>query len=158
MNDYYKECLEKGLEYQDFVTVKMAKELGIIISNFSSKQYQYNIGENQQGIEIKFDDKYKETGNLYIETSEKSCATMSSYTKSGIYRNDNTWLYLIGNYESIFIFGKKILQIQCESKKYRKVVTPTSKGFLLDDKGQKTALKIIKCSCLKGGGCENLPS
>lgn len=59
MTEHYKECLEKGLEYQDFVAGKLIEELGLVLSFYSSKKFQYGKGESMQGIEIKFDDRYK---------------------------------------------------------------------------------------------------
>ena len=72
MTDYYSECLQKGLRYQDFVTDILINNLGISLSNYSSKRYQETKGENRQGFEIKFDDKFKDTGNIYIEVKEKA--------------------------------------------------------------------------------------
>lgn len=134
MTEQYAQCLEKGLQYQDFVTDVLISELGISLSTYNSKKYQYTKGENKQGFEIKFDDKYKTTGNIYIEIAEKSNANNKEYVKSGIYRNDNTWLYLIGDYKNIFVFSKKHLQLMHEMNKYRKVQTATSKGFLIPQK------------------------
>jgi hypothetical protein len=131
MTEQYAQCLEKGLQYQDFVTDVLISELGISLSTYNSKKYQYTKGENKQGFEIKFDDKYKETGNIYIEVAEKSNPENLQYVKSGIYRNDNTWLYLIGNYNEIFIFSKKHLKLMHNKKKYKEVKTLTSQGFLI---------------------------
>lgn len=132
---YYKECLQKGLEFQDFVSSLLLKELGLPLTAFNSKKYQYSLGENAQGIEIKFDDKYKATGNIYIETHEKADPERDNYTESGIYRNDNSWLYLIGNYSEVFIFSKKILHLldsaNQDRKQFKQVQTKTSIGFLL---------------------------
>jgi hypothetical protein len=96
-----------------------------------SKKFQYSTGENLQGIEIKFDDKMNTTGNVYIETMEKSDPNNLKYIESGIFRNDQSWLYLIGNYSVIYIFSKKHLQLMHDSNKYRKVTTATSIGFLV---------------------------
>jgi len=131
MTEKYKQMLEKGLEYQDFITDLLLKEIGISLSTYSSRKYQHSIGENKQGIEIKFDDRYSDTGNIYIETKEKSNAKNLRYVESGIYRNDNTWLYLIGNYSEVFIFSKKQLIILDKRNIYRSVETPTSIGFLI---------------------------
>lgn len=128
---YYFEKLEEGLEYQDFITELLIKEIGISLSTFSSKNYQNKIGENRQGFEIKFDNKMLDTGNIYIEVKEKSNPNNHYYVNSGIYRNDNTWLYLIGNYQTVYIFGKSHLKLMYESNKYREVKTITSIGFLL---------------------------
>lgn len=132
MTENYKEMLQKGLEYQDFVTDVLINELGIALSSYGSTKYQYTKGENKQGFEIKFDDKYKTTNNLYIETEEKNNKLNLYFVASGIFRNDNTWLFVIGNYEEIFIFSKKHLKLMFASKKFRSVETETSKGFLID--------------------------
>jgi hypothetical protein len=132
MTENYKKMLEKGLEFQDFVTDILIKEIGISLSSYNSIKYQNTKGENKQGFEIKFDDKYKETGNIYIEIAEKSHPDNLSYVWSGIFRNDNTWLYLIGNYSEIFIFSKQHLKLMYKSNKLKEVTTATSKGFLID--------------------------
>ena len=143
--NYYNECLMKGLEYQDFITALLLREIGIPLSGMSSKKYQYKIGENMQGFEIKFDNKFKETGNLYVEVKEKSNPKNRNYVFSGIYRNDNTWIYIIGDYENIFIFGKSHLKLMYEANKYKIVKKPTSIGFLMPKlDAEKYSLKYIK--------------
>jgi len=140
---YYNEKLEQALIFQDFVMEKL-HEQGITIMNYGSKKYQHEKGENLAGIEIKNDTKFTETGNLYIETEEKANPLNKNYIKSGIYRNDNTWLYIIGDFDLFFIFGKNILILLHKSDKYRPVTTPTSKGFLLPIcESEKYCLKKI---------------
>lgn len=144
MTENYAKCLEKGLLFQDFIMNLFMKELGIPISNFSSKKYQYKVGENIQGIEIKFDDRYKDTNNIYIETKEKSNPNNLKFVISGIYRDDNSWLYVIGNYNEVFVFGKSHLVLMHKSHKYREIKTSTSVGFLLPKKeAEKYCLKKI---------------
>ncbi len=133
MTENYAKCLEKGLQFQDFITDVLIKELGISLSTYNSKKFQYLKGENKQGFEIKFDDKFKITKNIYIEIAEKSNPKNYEYVKSGIYRNDNTWLYLIGDYECIYIFSKKHLILMHNMNKYKLVQTKTSKGFLIPE-------------------------
>lgn len=141
---YYNECLSIGQEFQDFAALVLLKERGIVVTALGTKKYQYSIGENMQGIEIKFDQKTIKTGNMYIEVSEKSDPNNEHYASSGIYRNDNTWLYLIGNYSIMYIFSKKLLQLMYEKDRYRKVETPTSRGFLIpvSDAKKYSALTI----------------
>jgi len=147
MTEYYKEKLEQGLEYQDFVVRILIQEIGLPLSMYNSRKYQWKYGENKQGIEIKFDDKYKKTGNLYIEVAEKSNGNNLEYIPSGILRNDNTWLYLIGNYSIIYIFAKRILIGLYHSGKYRKVEIPTSQGYLLSkEDAKKYVAKILEIS------------
>jgi len=128
--EYYKEKLQQGLYFQDYIMELLYKN-GIPLISYSSKEYQNMIGENKAGIEIKNDMNFRKTGNLYIETAEKSKAENEYFVKSGIYRNDNTWLYLIGDKETVFVLSKKQLQILHGKNKYRNVKIATSRGFLL---------------------------
>ncbi len=151
MTGEYAEKLEAGLEFQDFV-MRRLHALGIVLQTIGSKSGQLK-GENLLGLEIKFDRKRKETGNLYIETHEKSNAENRFWICSGILRDDNSWLYGIGDRECFWIFGKKHLRTvyqRLESNKLtidgvRVVSNPTSKGFLIPsvlagDWAQKTVL------------------
>ena len=58
MSDYpdsvNKHSIGDGILFQDVVTDTLA-EHGIIVQNYGSKQYQLNVGENRQNIEIKLD-------------------------------------------------------------------------------------------------------
>lgn len=111
MTDYYKAQLEDAAQYQDFIADQLRKsDPCIIIQAYSSRRYQYDNGESACGIEIKHDKKYAETKRLYIETAEKSNGDIAEFTPSGIFRRDNTWLYLIGDYEVAFLFSKHQLQ------------------------------------------------
>jgi len=144
MTEYYKEKLAQGTEFQDFIALTLLDNLGFPLSCFNSKKYQYQFGENRQGVEIKFDDRFKETGNLFIEIAEKTNAINKDFIPSGIMRNDNSWLYVIGNYQNVFIFGKTTLKHLYKSGRYRQVEIPTSKGFLLDTESvRKYAEKTI---------------
>jgi hypothetical protein len=130
-SDYYKNMLEAGQEYQDYIADHLTKYYGIAITTFSSKKFQFSKGETLQGFEIKLDMKLNETGNVYIETDEKSNPANSYYVKSGIYRLDNSIFYSIGDYTENFVFAKKHLISMHELGKYRAITTATSKGFLM---------------------------
>jgi len=147
MNKYYREKLNQGLYYQDFVVEELYK-IGLPLISYSSKEFQNLVGENKAGIEIKNDNNYKKTGNLYIETAEKAYEREGNYVPSGIFRNDNSWLYLIGDLDRIFILSKKQLVILSNLNKYKIVETPTSQGFLLPvtDAEKHYAIKIIECN------------
>lgn len=131
-SEYYNKSLADGQEYQDFVAEQLYK-IGLPLFNYASKKYQFKYGENKLGVEIKYDKIHKATGRVWIEVSEKSNPRNKEYVKSGIYRNDNTWLYVIGDYSVIYIFSKKLLRQLAESSKYkiRENSTKTSEGFLL---------------------------
>lgn len=110
--DYAREVygprLEEGLAFQDFILEQLHAH-GIVLQAYSSKSGQQK-GENMLGLEIKFDRKLAETGNLYIETHERSHPDRPELVPSGVYRNDRCWLFGIGNYSRFYVFGKKMLQ------------------------------------------------
>lgn len=144
MTDEWKRNYEIGLKYQDFVKHEMYK-YGVPIVFNDSCEYQYNEGENILGIEIKNDTIFSKTRNLYIEVAEKTKASNENYVASGIYRYDNSWLYLIGDYTTIFIFGVTHLRLMEKTKMYQEKKIDTSIGFLLPEgDARKYALKIIE--------------
>jgi hypothetical protein len=120
----------EGIEFQDFVCDQLARR-HVILQNLSSKKYQIEVGENLQGFEIKMDSRCSETGRLSIEVAEKSKASISSFTASGIYRNDNAWLYIQGNYDALFVFGTNILMLLHKSGKYKEKEEATIRAFYL---------------------------
>lgn len=127
--------IESGKVYQDFVVDACWNLLGLAIVQYSSATYQRTVGESKTGAEIKHDEKFAGSGNLWIEIEEKARPRPGPYAPAGIYRNDNTWLYIIGNYDHVFIFQKTLLQILHRSGKCRVIEnnTKTSRGFLLPD-------------------------
>lgn len=140
-NSVHSDSLQVGQEYQDFIVEKFITELGISISLFQSKKYQFNVGESLQGVEIKYDARstgdctYYEctpSGNVAIEVAERSNKNVEYFTKSGIYRIDNSWIYVVGNYHQAWVFAKSTLQLLHKSGKYRTVSTlPTIQTMLL---------------------------
>ena len=98
-NGYYVKKLEEGLEFQDVATTALYQR-GIVVVAYSSRRWQNERGENMLGAEIKRDGKFRQTGNLYIETAEKSHPDNPAYVPSGIMRSDNSWLYVIGDEKS----------------------------------------------------------
>ena len=145
-NNVYLPKLAEALEFQDFVAEKLYA-VGLPLFNYASRKYQVEKGENKLGIEIKKDAKFNKTGNLWIEIAEKSDPTNPSYVSSGIFRNDNSWLYAIGDETTLFIFPKSLLVNLYNSQRYKTMEngTKTSKGFLLPEKdARKYAAKIIE--------------
>lgn len=128
--DYYKRNLESAIEFQDYVS-SLLFDRGLVVVQYGSRKYQFERGENSGGIEIKHDQKLKQTGNLYIECSEKADPARSAYTASGIYRDDNAWLYAIGDYSRVYLFAKSTLQLLHKTNRYTSAVITTSTGFLL---------------------------
>jgi hypothetical protein len=141
---------QRGLEFQDFVCVYLARS-GIILQNLSSTKYQYAVGENLQGFEIKLDQRHTETGRLSIEIAEKSLASNPRWVPSGIYRDDNSWLYIQGNYDSFYIFDKKLLRRYHEQKKPPEAEISTMRKFYIQhEMADKLAAKHIICAAPSG--------
>lgn len=109
MTEDYKAKLEEAIEYQDFVSCQLYK-LGIVIPLLGSKKYQINVGESIAGYEIKYDKQFRKTGNLYFEYMEKSNPANRDYIKGGFLREDNTWMWCIGDYRDIWLIPKRSLQ------------------------------------------------
>lgn len=144
--DIYEPRLQEGLEFQDFVA-EVLYRIGLPLFNYNSKKYQIECGENKLGVEIKKDNKFAETGNFWIEIAEKSDPQKRNYFPSGIFRSDNTWLYVIGNEQIIYVFAKTMLQLLSKTNRYRILEngTKTSQGFLLKkEDADKYAAKIIE--------------
>ena len=132
---YRQHKIESGLVYQDFVADVCLEVLGLPIVQYTSQLYQQTKGESRTGVEIKHDEKFASTGNLYIEIGEKAEPRPGPYAPAGIYRSDNTWLYLIGNYDTIFVFAKLHLRGLHQSDRYHVIENGmrTSLGFLVPE-------------------------
>jgi len=158
-NSKHKNSLETGHEFQDFIVERLIRDMGISVSIFQSKKYQFQKGESLQGVEIKYDARStgdctyfpcEATGNVGIEIAEKSRAELHSWTPSGIYRLDNSWLYIVGNYHFAWVFAKKHLVLMHQSGKYRTIQTlPTLQSMLLP-------IKDADAYCAKKLTFENL--
>lgn len=140
-NGYYEMKHEEGLAFQDFVTRALYFR-GIVVVGYSSRAFQISHGENMLGAEIKRDGKFRETGNLYIEFAEKSHPDRPFYVDSGTLREDNSWLFVIGDERTIWVFSTKWLRKM--QGRYRSVQTPTSKGYLMPlSDADKYAIRVI---------------
>lgn len=135
-SEYYAQKLEDGLKYQDFV-LRALHRRGIILQPLCSVESQKRA-ENLLGMEIKCDMRLEETGNVYIETHEKSKPDRPFFVLSGILKEDNSWLYAIGNYVIFYIFSKKqliaVYRKILAGSKWNGVTTKellTSKGFII---------------------------
>lgn len=127
--NYYAAQLDEGQRYQDFVAHELLRE-GIVLVNYSTQRGQIEYGENALGLEIKYDMKFATTGNFWIETQERRQAA-GQWVKSGVFRDDNSWLYGLGNYEEFFIFSKRTLRLLAPQRPIRDNNLQTSRGFLL---------------------------
>ena len=114
----YDEDLERGRKFQDYVT-KVLLHRGLVISVYSSREYQYAFGESPQGVEIKMDSNFLSTGRLSIEVASRHDST-KEWTQSGIYDPKDPWLYIQGYYGKFWLFSNLHLQRLFESGVYGK--------------------------------------
>lgn len=150
-NSGHTDSFEVGNNFQDFVCIELAKQ-NIILQNINSKKFQFEVGENLQGFEIKVDNRFngfypkdkKATNQLSIEIAEKSNEKNEFYIPSGIYRKDNSWLYIQGNQKCFYIFSKNLLVLLHSSNRYKEAILPTIKKFYLpvEDADKYCALKM----------------
>ena len=128
---------DKGIEYQDWVIFKYplvypGRKLTLLEGVENQRK-----GETKEGVEIKHDDKiytYCSMGRVYIEMYEKSKAENEVYVESGIFKQDNTKIFLIGDYSIWFLFSKRwLLWIEKLDPPFlfRPNPTPTSIGFCI---------------------------
>jgi len=143
--NYYARCLDEGIEYQEFIRRILIKDIGINIEYYKTFHEQMTKGESIQGFEIKYNSRCDKFG-CWIETQERS-SVHKEYVMSGIYRNDNTWLYICGNYDMVFIFAKKHLQRIKEKNifKEKEIKIKTSIGYNIPiDKCEYYSIKKIQ--------------
>ncbi len=110
--------------------VLLWQQRGIPLMSFSSVSHQVHTGENYNGIEIKLDRRFRETGNLFIEYEERSGPT-SSWHPSGPLKDDNSWAMAIGDYEGVFVIPMKYLKFAYKSGRTTRAATDTARGYLL---------------------------
>lgn len=127
---YRSQMLKLGAEFQDFIMRRLYMA-GTVLNTLASPAGQ-QLGENLLGMEIKRDGNFRNSGNLYIEVAEKARPRNGDYAPSGIFRNDNSWLFGIGDERTFFIFALQTLRRAYGSdRRYPRVTKDTSKGMLL---------------------------
>ena len=123
----YQALLIKGEKYQDFIKNQLNK-IGIQITYTTTRTEQF-ISESKEGIEIKFDDQMKNTGNIYLEFMERS-DTKYGWTDSGFKKKDNTWLIIIGDYTEAFFFSKETLNdLRIKYRNAHPIIDPSCYGW-----------------------------
>ncbi len=121
---------ESGSEFEDFC-MEALRSIGVFVQVYKSRRYQFERGESAQGVEIKLDRLCTQTQRLSVEIAEKTSASQRQWTSSGIFRKDNTWLYVQGNYDVIYVFAKTTLQRLHESRRFAEHETATVRAFYL---------------------------
>lgn len=135
---YFKKQLTTGHKFEEWVNAKF-KAKKCDLGFFTDEQGQFH-GENKQGVEIKRDAKFAETGNVYIEYNERLTSD-GKWVNSGILKRDNTKFWIIGTEDKYVIFEKNKLKEIYESlvkngdnQSYHRVherAHDTSRGFLI---------------------------
>ncbi len=130
---YYKDKLAEGQRYESFVMSRWPEVYPNRTLTIRDSKYAQLKGETEEGIEIKYDGRMEDTGRVYIETQEKTHVDNEKYIESGIYRNDNSKLFLIGNMTQWFMFSKdKLVWLdRLDPPFLYRVQTPTSIGFCI---------------------------
>jgi hypothetical protein len=122
-----------GLKFESFIMDWFSDNKKISLSHYTTKYEQIHKGENRQGVEIKNDQMFKKTGNLFISV-ERDYGYVSY--PSGIFKGQS-WLYVIGDEDCFYIFSTKQLKqiyISGGFKLFNGFRTPkggVDKGFLL---------------------------
>jgi len=106
----FEELLAEGEEYEDFIVEEMGKR-NWILQIRRSRRYQYRKGETLQKVEIKYNKRMSETGNLFIET-----------TPGGIYGTNI--IFVTGDYHKAFVLSTNELRRAHRSGKYKEVKFP----------------------------------
>lgn len=128
---YYADHLERGKEFQDFVQELLAHKLMWCLLVYTSRARQRS-GESAAGVEIKFDEKCHDTGNLFIETEDRPHS--GAAWRLGAVLNPESWFVVIGDYDEVFGLSRRRLEAASRSGRYRAVETndlSTGRGFLI---------------------------
>src|SRR5271166_5675765 len=111
---YGRSQLEIGKKYETFVQGLVGR-WGLMFWVNELPAFQMK-GESLQGCEIKEDKGCQKYGHLSIEIAEKSHYDNPDWVASGIFKADNSWAYIQGNYDIVFVFSKKWLLRYYEAK------------------------------------------
>jgi len=128
----YLRDLGRGVIFEDHVCRELYRA-GIPLQVFRSRDGQKLWGESTLGLEVKLDENFRDTGNLFIETEERP-TTSHEWKEAGIYSVPPPWLYCIGDFFTLYLFATSFLRIAHErSRQFRRVEnkTETGRGFLL---------------------------
>jgi hypothetical protein len=121
---------ELALQFQDQVYSYFKEEWKWHISHHTSLKKQFELGENVQGIEIKHDQKFCKTGNIFI--SVKRTYPYQEDKTSGIMKEHNKRFFVIGDKHKFYIFSLQKL------RRYYENTNPILlKGFLSEKNGRE---------------------
>lgn len=131
-HETYDANLDDAQKFEDYVERKLY-DRGLPIGVHRSRCFQFAYGESRAGVEIKYDRKYQQTGNLFVETAERHHKDVEM-KPAGIYGKG--WLLAIGDYHRLWLFGMTTLKHLHTATvegapRYQRRVTSTAEGFLL---------------------------
>lgn len=142
-DDYFIQKLTLSHRFEIYIDC-MFQRRGLDIGLYYGRDLQYS-GENAAGIEIKRDMRLLETGNLYIEYSEKHDPRSSQWVPSGILKNDNSRFFLLGDFGQFYVLRKAYLQALYQDLMVSRPVPP---GVRLVRAGRNTSLGFVIPSAL----------
>jgi hypothetical protein len=128
----YMGNLDEAKDFEDFVFDTLMHERKLVCGGYKSRHYQTLHGESLNGVEVKLDREFRKTGNVWIETQERPSVD-HEYKPAGIYHESDPWLFVIGDYSTLWAIASQSLRLiheanVCPEKENR---TRTSRGFLL---------------------------
>lgn len=124
--------LAEGQTYEAYLLWRMRAEQKHV-DLYTTRDDQYMHGDMHPGIEIKYDARHHQTGNIYVEVAEKHHAEQDRWIPSGIRcRSDAHW-WIIGDYRTYYHFRRVDLQTFQDSGvcPVIEIALGTSRGFLL---------------------------
>lgn len=113
-DNYYVSQLHNGFKFELFVE-SLFFDNGIELIPYGDQNGQIT-GENNLGIEIKYDAMAKKTDNYYIEIFEKNKPWDKNWVRSGILKNHTSEYLLIGNeypYSWAFVTMQRLNNLLC---------------------------------------------
>jgi len=144
MTDYYAEQLALAEAFDDYLVRRLVAE-GHPAHRHLGRAAQLAHGDLSicgVDVEVKFDQLFHTTGNLFIEIAEKREASRVQWTSSGIFSGSAAPWYGIGDYRDWFVLSRAWLK--------RLVPAPsgvitigrgTSRGFLLPTPTRSSGVK-----------------
>lgn len=142
--EYHKNRLEEGHEFQDLINEYMTKNHNMPIIYYTSYKRQYG-GESFNGIEVKYDKRSLTSENLFILTRIKNRA--NKWQESGLYKKDNTTWFIIGNNKEAWMISKHILLQAVKGCIEVENSTGTTQGYLLP-KAMANKIRCIKINLI----------
>ncbi len=130
--DFQTVRLPLGTSFEPHVVEVLKRELDWDIGLYTTAHDQHTKGESRGRVEIKFDRRLRDTGNLMIETRERRNSSGSSeWRDSGPYDAADPWFIAQGDEYTIWLFASSLLRLLHKQPRYQIVKTTTAEGFLL---------------------------